>query len=159
MKLLILTIACLLVTGLRAQEISVSEDEISFEILKWHYSNYPKNEANVWKVLKVDGTDFYRVNFKFEDRNYQAEYNENGDLTHEVIDMEDEVPVSITSELEVYEKYKIDTFQKISNMKEARVVYKLEVKVKSEGRKVHWYDENYIEMPNTDFTHFISNLN
>lgn len=159
MKTVIIIFACLLFTGLNAQERKVSEEEISFDILKWHYSSYPKCTGSQWAILEVEGQNFYRVSFNFQGQDYQAEYDQNGMVVREIINMDDKIPVSIAHRLETYEKYKVNSFIKVSDMRAQKIIYKLDIKVKSEGQKVLWYDENLIEVPNTDFSSSISGLN
>lgn len=158
MKIAIHLFACIFVTSVYGQEQGVPEDAVSFDILKWHYSYYPNSQNNEWTTVVRTGQQLFRVKFEFKEKRYQAEYDDAGRRLKEVLSLEDNVPVSIDSQLRQFEKFKIDSFTKISDLKENRIVYRLDVKVKSEGNKTFWYDENLIQMPNTDFTRSLSDL-
>lgn len=158
MKSIIYTFSFLiLITGLNAQERNVPEEEMSFDILKWHYSTYPNSEENKWTEINKD-ENYYRVRFKFKGHSFLVEYDSKGIITHEVVDLEDNIPVFIAHELDKYDKYKVNSFLKISDRKENTVMYKLDLKIKSEGQKVLWYDENFIQIPTTDFSKSITDL-
>lgn len=158
MKYLILIIACLLETGLCAQEQRVPEEVISFDVLKWHYAKYPNSQNNEWVAMVREGEQLFRVKFNFQNQDYHVEYDDRGVIRKEVLNLEDNLPVSIERELDEYEKYKVYGFLKINDKESERVVYRLDIKTKLDGHKTIWYDEDLIRMPNTDFTQSISDL-
>ena len=136
----LLAVGCLVS---RAQVKEVSEDEISINILKWHFHHYPQSTSNVWKVIN-DGK-LFESDFIFEDKAYYVTYSAKGKVLTEVVDLSDEVPVALLAQLdEQYEKYKVNNFERITNFADETIFYKLEIKSKENGQEELNFDKDLI---------------
>lgn len=120
----------------------VAEDDVSFEILKWHFHHYPQSVSKQWMSL---GEQAYRATFDFEGKEVSTVYHQNGKRLSEEVDLTKEIPLSITYYLdERYSKYKVNDFRKITSFSDELVYYKMELKSKEKGEESLSFDEHLI---------------
>ncbi len=143
----IITLVCVLfVLPLSAQRIS--EDDLSFDFLKWHYAKYPGAEENVWTKIKKDGAELMYVEFAFEGTKRSVTYTLAGQRLKERIKYDGaKIPNSAKTFLSGKfqgEKYKVDEFQKLVLFEGTKAVdsfYSMEIKVKKD-LYVLYFDDN-----------------
>lgn len=142
-KLIITGFSCFLFCGyLPAQQKVISEDDVSFEVLKWHFHYYPKSESLQWVEL---GEGLLKSRVNFEGKIVSTIYNTSGRRLMEEVDLTNDVPVTITYYLDDrYEKYKVQSFVKLTDFAQERVAYRMSVKSKERGVENLEFDENLI---------------
>lgn len=141
-------ILLLVVFGTAAQ--SISEDDLSFDFLKWHYQKYPNATNNDWTKITKGGTDYIYVNFEFDGTKRAVTYLESGHRVKERIKYDKEaIPTSTLTELEQrFEKFKIEEFQQLNlyaGVKLQDSFYTMNVKVKKDTY-ILYFDENLGEI-------------
>ncbi|MEQ8473427.1 MAG: hypothetical protein RIC35_19675 [Marinoscillum sp.] len=120
----------------------VLEDEVAFEILKWHFHHYPKSTTKQWMSL---GEQAYRAEFAFDGKEVVTVYLSDGKRLSEEVNLTKDMPLSLTYYLEdKYSKYKVADFRKITNFSDEMVYYKMEVKSKEKGDETLSFDEDLI---------------
>ncbi len=120
----------------------LTEDDIGFEILKWHFHHYPQSISKQWQKL---GDQAIQAEFTFNNKDYKTIYLLDGIRLSEEVDMTREVPVSIEYYLdEKYDKYKVQYFKKISVFKDEQIYYSMSVKTKDKGEETLSFDEHLI---------------
>ncbi len=121
---------------------SLPEDEIGFEILKWHFNYYPKSETKQWVKLE---DEILQAEFVFQGKNYKTTYLTDGARLSEEVDLSKELPLTIKYFLdERYEKYKVQYFNKIVVFKNELTYYTMSVKSKEKGEETLSFDEHYV---------------
>lgn len=122
----------------------LQEEDLDFNILKWHYNHYPKTLVS-WEHLKSNDSEVLRAEFIFKGYPTIAFYTSNGELISEEVDLSKNVPVSILHYLdETYEKYRVISFLRITDVKTANVSFQLEIKSKKEGYRIIGFDDHLI---------------
>ena len=120
----------------------LTEDDIGFEILKWHFHHYPQSERKQWNKV---GEHALQAEFTFNNKDYKTTYLSDGVRLSEEMDMTKEVPVSITYYLdEKYDKYKVQSFRKITVFQDEQVYYAMSIKSKDKGDETLSFDEHLI---------------
>jgi hypothetical protein len=123
----------------------VAEDELGMEVLKWHYTRYPKSIVSKWTVEEKGGTRFFEGVFNFGGYETVAVYNERGVIVEERIEMENNVPVSLVHYLDdIYSKYKITSFLRKEDFVKSEVKYQMALKSKEKGEEMIEFDKNLI---------------
>lgn len=139
-----------------SQDRAITEDDIGFEILKWHYHFYPNNSNSTWRIVGRGNDELYRADFEFEEQEITAFYNSEGEIVSEEIDLRDKVPVSLIHYLDdLYPKYKITSFLKITTVTgnmEKTIVHELGVKDKEHGNFILRFDKDLIPFPDNLLT-------
>lgn len=126
-----------------AQEVTVDESDISFDILKWHYHHYPNSTMSAWKI--VDQGAYYKADFVFNGFDVVTIYSSEGKVLVERIDMAKNVPISLIHHLDgIYEKYKVKEFDKITDFTNETVYYEMNIKSKEVGEETLNFDEHLI---------------
>ncbi|VXD19841.1 hypothetical protein [Marinoscillum sp. 108] len=128
-------------TDTRAQ--LVSESDISFDILKWHFHHYPKSETKQWLD---SGEDTYTVSFVFESMDVSVVYDSRGKRIEERVDVSNSMPVSLVYHLDdQYEKYKVMRFEKVTKFKQDNSVgYEMKIRSKEKGDEQLYFDQNMV---------------
>ncbi|RED92813.1 hypothetical protein [Marinoscillum furvescens] len=125
-----------------AQHTTISEDDVSFEILKWHFHYYPKSESLQWVEL---GEGLLKAQVAFEGNVVSIIYNVSGKRLMEEVDLTDNIPVTVSYYLdERYEKYKVQSFIKYTDFSQDRIAYRMKLKSKQKGAEDLEFDENLI---------------
>lgn len=135
------------------QAQNISEDDLPFTFLSWHYNFYPGAEDNQWTKLEKNGEELLFVDFQHEGRNLAVTYKTNGRrVKARTKYSEKEVPDLVAGFLtEQFEKYKIDEFMKTDVYDGATVsdfFYSARVKVKKENHVLYFDKElNHVLNP------------
>ena len=152
----LLLVFCFTVFGFASGQ-KISEDDLSFDFLKWHYMNYPGVENNQWTQLSKDGNTFYYVEFLFEEQMYAVTYDNDGNRLRERVKFKSKnIPTSASKFLSSKfngEKFKVEEFEQLNLYKGAKEIdsfYSMEVRVKKDAY-VLYFDErmDYIQTPST----------
>lgn len=121
---------------------TILEDDVSFNILKWHFHHYPQSTTSQWYAL---GEGLLKVECVFGNNQISVLYNPKGNRLTEEVDMTKSLPVSIEYLLdEKYEKYKIQDFIKVTNFESEMIIYNLTVKTKERGVINMKFDEHFV---------------
>lgn len=121
---------------------AVLEDDVDFDILKWHFHHYPQSASKEWVLL---GEQAYRAKFDFEGREIVTIYTSDGKRLSEEIDMTKDIPLSVTYYLDdKYSKYKVSDFRKITSFSDELIYYKMDIKSKERGDETLSFDESLI---------------
>ncbi len=142
-------IVCILVGASQfavGQARVITEDELGIELLKWHYTRYPKSVASQWSVIEGRGeAPLYEGVFSFGGYETVAVYDSEGVIIEEQVEMKDAVPVSLLHYLDdIYSKYKITSFLKKEDFIKSEVKYQMALKSKEKGEEVIEFDKNLI---------------
>ncbi|MDW3196025.1 MAG: hypothetical protein R8G66_26880 [Cytophagales bacterium] len=135
------------------QAQTISEDDLPFTFLSWHYNFYPGAEENQWTKLEKNGEERLFVDFQFEGRNLAVTYKTNGRrVKARTKYSEKEVPDLVTGFLtEQFEKFKIDEFMKTDvydGPKVSDFFYSARVRVKKENHVLYFDKElNHVLNP------------
>ena len=138
--------AILLITGVfaTAQTRAISEEDLEFNFLKWHYAEYPKTVVS-WESLSIGGEEFFRGTFDFEGRETIVLYKTDGRIIQEEADLTKNVPVSLLHYLDdFYLKYKVLSFTRITDYQSDDTSFKMEIKSKENGIEILEFDKNLI---------------
>lgn len=136
-----------------SQAQTVSEDDLPFSFLSWHYNNYPGAEGNQWTKIEKNGEELLFVDFQFEGKNLAVTYRTNGRRVKARIKYsENEVPQIVNAFLvEQFEKYKVTEFMKTDIYEGPKIVdffYSARVKVKKENHRLYFDKElNHVMNP------------
>ncbi len=149
-------LAFLISHNLYSQQQNVSESEIDFSVIKWHYHEYPKSSNVVWNIfVSPEKETVYRASFEFKGREMTACYDESGELLTEYEHLDDELPISIQYYLEgEYRKYKVISFVKQTDFSTQDIWYTLQVKTKDQGEQQIELDKNLIPFKTELLTRF-----
>lgn len=121
---------------------AITEDQVDFNILKWHFHHYPKSTTQQWYDM---GEGVLKAEFTFNDLPVSTTYNSAGKRIDEQMDITKEVPVSVSFYLdERYEKYKVQQFVKSVNFTTKEVRHILELRTKNQGIVFLKFDENLV---------------
>ncbi|MEP0368846.1 MAG: hypothetical protein ABJN36_20545 [Cyclobacteriaceae bacterium] len=127
-----------------AQTQAISEDDLEFNFLKWHYAKYPKTTVS-WESLGIGGEEFLRGTFDFEGFEMKVLYKTDGRVIQEEADLSKNVPVSLLHYLDdFYLKYKVLSFTRITDMQSDDISFKMEIKSKENGIEILEFDKNLI---------------
>lgn len=126
---------------------NISEDDLPFKFLSWHYSNYPGAEENQWTRIEKESEEYLFVDFLFEGRNLTVTYKPSGmRIKARTKYTEKDLPSKLGDFLtERFEKYKIDEVMRTDLYEGSRVsdsFYSAKVKVKKEGY-IFYFDEAF----------------
>ena len=126
-----------------SQSQTVSEDDLPFSFLSWHYTNYPGSENNQWTRLEKNGEELLFVDFSFEGKNHTVTYQNNGQrLKARLKYSEKEIPELVLGFLtEQFEKYKVAEFMKTEVYEGPKVsdfYYSARVRVKKETHLLYF---------------------
>lgn len=142
----------LFLTGLtRAQ--TISEDDLPFTFLSWHYNNYPGAVENQWTKLEKNGEELLFVDFQHEGRNLAVTYKTNGRRVKARIKYnEKDVPDIVNAFLsEQFGKFKVNEFMKTDIYEGPNVAdffYSARLKVKKENHVLYFDKElNHVMNP------------
>ncbi|MFY0599535.1 MAG: hypothetical protein JXR03_07670 [Cyclobacteriaceae bacterium] len=147
----IIAISGLLISFLSESDSQIKvilEDDIDFNVVKWHYIEYPNAHAT-WEEISINaGAKLYRAEFEFEGHPRRVIYNSQGIRMQEEANLTKNVPVSLLSYLDdIYLKYRILSFTRITDFRlEEKVTFKVEVKSKSNGVEILEFDKNLIPL-------------
>lgn len=136
-----------------SQAQTISEDDLPFSFLSWHYNFYPGSEENQWTRLEKNGEELLFVDFQFEGRNLAVTYKTNGRrVKARTKYAEKEVPNLVGAYLtEKFEKYKIEEFMKTDIYEGPNVTdffYSARVKTKKENHVLYFDKElNHVMNP------------
>lgn len=120
----------------------IAEDDVSFEVLKWHFNHYPNSESQGWYQMSEVTL---RASFAFEGENYNVVYTSSGTRLSEELDMTKSVPLSVVYYLDdKYGKYKVQEFKRITNFNDEQIYYIMDVKSKDKGEERLSFDEHLI---------------
>ena len=138
------------------QAQTISEDDLPFTFLSWHYNNYPGAENNHWIKLEKNGEELLFVDFQHEGRSLEVTYRTNGRrVKARIIYGDKQVPDLVNAFLmEQFEKYKVNEFMKtdIYDSNGSDVAYffhSVWVKVKKENIMLY-FDEEFNRIMNSD---------
>ena len=141
-------IVCIIVGAsqfVSAQSRVVLEDELSLEVLKWHYFRYPKSVVSQWSIVEREEAPLFEGVFEFGGYETVAVYDAEGIIVEERLEMENSVPISLVHYLDdIYSKYKITSFLKIEDFVKSEVKYQMALKSKEKGEEVIEFDKNLI---------------
>ncbi|MEO9473947.1 MAG: hypothetical protein ABJG41_00365 [Cyclobacteriaceae bacterium] len=127
-----------------AQTRAISEDDLEFNFLKWHYAEYPKTTVS-WESLRIGGEEFFRGTFDFEGYEMRVLYKTDGRMLQEEADLLKNVPVSLLHYLDdFYLKYKVMSFTRITDFQSDDISFKMEIKSKENGIEILEFDKNLI---------------
>lgn len=135
------------------QAQAISEEELPFTFLSWHYNFYPGAEGNQWTKLEKNGEEFLFVDFQYEGRNMAVTYKTNGRRVKvRTKYTEKAVPDMVSHFLtDQFVKYKIDEFMKTDVYDGPHVIeffYSARVKVKKENHVLYFDKElNHVMNP------------
>ncbi|MFY0688120.1 MAG: hypothetical protein JXQ90_13195 [Cyclobacteriaceae bacterium] len=132
--------------------IEMNEDAIDMKILTWHYDRYQGSTSANWFVKAQDGIGYVHVEFSHNNSNFEAIYNEEGQiLAEKEFIAEDKIPQPVIQLLDYrIVKYKIDSFSKESEFESRQpslINYRVQAKVKSGGVVVFWFDQDFNLIP------------
>lgn len=120
----------------------ITEDEVDFQILKWHFHYYPNSETVKWQKM---GDHALQVSFGFEEKIFNTVYLTDGTRMSEEVDLTKEVPVSVQYYLdEKYGKYKVQEFKKVTSFKDDQIYYAMSLRTKDQGEESLSFDEHLI---------------
>jgi len=120
----------------------VAEEDVSFNILKWHYNYYPNSESKQWYTM---GEGAYQVELFFEGKDMTITYTAEGKRLEEMVDLTKNVPVSVSYYLdEKYGKYKVIEFVKITTFDDDHTGFRLKLKSKDFGDDLISFDQNLV---------------
>lgn len=148
------------VTVSEAQTVSVLEDELSIDVLKWHYSRYPNSQANRWTAM-VDKGEIH-VTFEFGGNIISAVYDNKGKIKQEKVDLATSIPVSLVHELDeefANDKYKVTQFVRTTNFSDNSKIYEMEIKSKAQGLVSRKFDSDLIPLAVGDYRTSVSSNN
>lgn len=143
---LLLTFAIFLIGNMVSAQ-TISEDDLPFTFLSWHYTNYPGSESNQWTRIEKDSEEYLFVDFIYEGKNLSVTYKPTGMRVKARTKYTDkDSPEQLSGFLtQRFEKYKISSFMRIDLYDGAKVsdsFYSVKVKVKKEGY-VFYFDEHF----------------
>jgi hypothetical protein len=130
----------------------MEEADIDMTVLTWHYRTYEKSQKAIWFVKALDGIAYYHVAFEFKGDKYEVIYDEKGFIMSETKYVDERrLPEPILKVLDYrVVKYKIDKFTKESefeNRKLSRIDYRVEVRTKTGGLIIMWFDQDFQLIP------------
>ena len=146
-----LLIAIFATATIQAQ--TISEDDLPFSFLSWHYNFYPGAEENQWTKLERNGEELLFVDFQHEGKNLAVTYKTNGRRVKvRTKYSEKEVPDLVGGYLlEQFGKYKIDEFKKTDvydGPKVSDFFYSARIRAKKESHVLYFDKElNHILNP------------
>ncbi|MEP0272599.1 hypothetical protein [Ekhidna sp.] len=121
----------------------ISEDEITINILKWYYDQYPNGETISWSSSSVNNVDVLKVKFNYNENEYTATYSLKGKRLSETVKIEN-IPITVTNYLyDNYAKFKIKSFLKRIDFKANETSYEVEIKSKEAGLERIVFDTNF----------------
>lgn len=136
--LIVLFLCCFTISMSLAQSQSLKEDDLSFEILKWHYAYYPHTTVE-WSQA---GSEFI-AEFEEENNGYMVRYNAEGNRIDEVVEMRKNIPVSASYLMEDrYGKHQVLEFRRYTTYSTKMVTYRAKLKTKDRGQLILTMDEH-----------------
>lgn len=130
----------------------ITEQQVSYDILHWHYDRYNNSETSEWYKYSIDGDEYYGVKFSHEGTPYQSIYNSEGMIISEKRIMDEkELPDEITDVLDYrLVKYKVKEFvieTEFENRQEKNKHYKVDARTKTGGQVILWFDSQMNVVP------------
>lgn len=120
----------------------LTEDDIGFEMLKWHFHHYPHSVSKQWQKI---GEHAMQAEFTFNEKDYKTIYLLDGTRLSEEVDMTKDLPLSIEYYLdEKFGKYKVQSFKKVTVFKDEKLYYSMSLKTKDKEDETLSFDEHLI---------------
>ncbi|MBV6647696.1 MAG: hypothetical protein KI790_19715 [Cyclobacteriaceae bacterium] len=129
------------------QQQNISEDDVSMEILKWFYDDYPNGEAQWSKIISKDG-DQYQASIKFNGEVTEVRYTTTGLQVRETKYLDKQLPMALKSLLDrQFDKYKVSTFAQVTEPENQ--FHELVIKVQSEFHTLR-FDQDLSPIPDSN---------
>ena len=147
----------LIIWGSAQAQVEVPEEQLSIDIIKWHYSRYPNSQENHWFMLPESGN--VQVSCVYEGALIKATYNSKGRIQSEIKDMTGSIPVSLTHDLDIEyadNKYKVIQFTKLTDFVNDVKMYEMEIKSKLKGVETKKFDADLIPLAISDYRTSVS---
>lgn len=121
-------------------QIEIEENDVDFNILKWHFHNYPNSQTIQWFEM---GEGSYKVVFNFNDSKISTYYMPDGHILSEITDLTDQIPQTLLFYAEErYPKSKILEYAKHIDFTINKTYYQLFLKLKDKKSILLRFDEN-----------------
>lgn len=143
-KIMKIAFVAILIFGVESvfSQSPLTEDQVDFNVLKWHFHHYPKSITQQWSDL---GEGVLKADFTFNDQTVSTTYTSSGKRVEEQIDISKDVPVSVTFYLnERYDKYKVLQFVRVTNFATKEIRHSLQLRTKNQGDIFLRFDENLV---------------
>lgn len=121
-------------------QTEITEEEVSFNVVKWFYNHYPNAQETSWLQLN-EGKEFH-VTFLFEEKQYESIYSLTGKKIQEIVYLES-TPINIMNELyDRFGQFKIKSVVKKTSFPSKDVIYLTKIKSKGKKEQEIAFDEN-----------------
>jgi len=135
-----------------SQKTFITENQLEYDVLHWHYDRYNNAENDEWYKLEKDGKTTFEVSFTYNEGSYVAEYDEKGAILREnkVSNIKD-IPSQIISTLDYrlvkykLEEYAVDSF--FENKQIVSQTHRVKSRSKTGGEIILWFDKEFNVIP------------
>jgi hypothetical protein len=126
------------------QTETISEEDVSLNVQKWFYSQYPKSSEVIWdKEHTASSKERYKVAFVFENTKMSAVFNNEGDRISEQKEIVTPHITLVNYVQDNYEKPKIKELILKTDFVSNEMTYIMDVKSKGNVNEVLLFDEDF----------------
>ncbi|MFT5640644.1 MAG: hypothetical protein ACI9A7_000741 [Cyclobacteriaceae bacterium] len=126
------------------QTETIPEEDVSLDVQKWFYSQYPKSSEAIWgKEHTASSKERYKVAFVFENTKMSAIYDNEGDRISEQKEIVTPHITLVNYVQDNYEKPKIKEVILKTDFVSNEITYIMDVKSKDNGNEILLFDEDF----------------